>query len=477
MDDQDLNLQLQQVALAVKNNECVVFLGPRLVRLENEDKEISLIELLAFNIAQKVLDLGIIKSPLIDPYNLSYVAQRLEDSLEILKREGNTSYLFKHSRDFLGNIFSNFFKSYETPENIPEEYILLAKMPFNFIINTSPDIILVKAYENDNKFLASENAKFFHYKDPSHNNDENNWPGQITKDTPLIYNLFGSIEKAHSLVITEKDQLHFIDTILQKESRASIPASIAIHFVSNPQIMRKKTFLFLGFDFGDWRIKLIMHLIHRYQNEWSTFTSLYDAVTLSEIEKFFYQKNFNVHFNELSLTQFLNEFKKVYDNLNKTVPITSKLKVFIMYDEADKNHFEILMKKLAPIKRAEAIESWHFDKIQPGSLIKESVSKNLVESDIIIQLISSDFLASETIYNNQIEVAMARHIKKEATIVPIIVRSCDWRLDSKLSSLQTILPAPRGYKSIAEMGTPEIEWQRIIEQLQKIIEITIKRKN
>ena len=64
--------------------------------------------------------------------------------------------------------------------------------------------------------------------------------------------------------------------------------------------------------------------------------------------------------------------------------------------------------------------------ISPGEEWREKIDKHLNDSHIIILLISSDFIASEFCYCNELKTAMERHENNQARVIPVVVRDVDW---------------------------------------------------
>jgi hypothetical protein len=73
------------------------------------------------------------------------------------------------------------------------------------------------------------------------------------------------------------------------------------------------------------------------------------------------------------------------------------------------------------------INAWHDRCILAGSDIYKEISNNLKKADIILLLISYDFIASVYCYDNEMKYAMEKHNKGEAVIIPVILRPCDWQ--------------------------------------------------
>src|SRR5262245_58538618 len=113
------------------------------------------------------------------------------------------------------------------------------------------------------------------------------------------------------------------------------------------------------------------------------------------------------------------------------------IKVFVSYAHEDEVHRRSLDKHLSTLKRERVIEIWHDRILSPGDQWATEVSEKLATSQIIILLVSPDFLASD--YCNEVELvhALKMHREGKARIVPVILSACDWRR-SAIGSLQAL---------------------------------------
>ena len=100
--------------------------------------------------------------------------------------------------------------------------------------------------------------------------------------------------------------------------------------------------------------------------------------------------------------------------------------VFISYSHADEELRQKLEKHLAGLRRQGVISTWHDRRIGPGEEIHNQISAQLDSADIIILLVSADFLASDYCYKIEMTRAMARHDEGTARVIPVILRPCDW---------------------------------------------------
>jgi TIR domain len=102
-------------------------------------------------------------------------------------------------------------------------------------------------------------------------------------------------------------------------------------------------------------------------------------------------------------------------------------RVFFSYSHQDEELRNELETHLAALKRQGIIETWHDRRIGAGEDFENEISENLKNADIILLLVSSDFIASEYCYGVEMSLAMERHRSGEAHVVPVILRPCLWQ--------------------------------------------------
>lgn len=121
------------------------------------------------------------------------------------------------------------------------------------------------------------------------------------------------------------------------------------------------------------------------------------------------------------------------------------VKIFYSYSHADENMRNELEKHLVMLKRQGIIKTWYDRKISAGSELDSIIDKNLKDSDIILLLISVDFLSSDYCYDIEMKQALKMHNDKEAIVIPVILRSCDWN-DAPFGKLMAL---PTDAKSVS----------------------------
>jgi len=325
---------------------------------------------------------------------------------------------------------------------------------------------LAQALDDENKFDTK--CFYYHYANPTHNNSIRFEDKDIRDDAPLIYQLFGSAEQPDSMIVTERDQLAFLDAILQQENTAGIPNKVAIHFTSvkdkGAGQQFDKTFVFLGFDFNEWHLRLILHLIGRYQRQKETY-ALQNPQDIGALTRFFYSNNFDVRFVDTPAEQFLADIQTaMLQPDTQTAPTTAKLKVFLMYAPEDEAVKAALDVQLNPIKRTEFIETWDESQLLPGADTAREIAQRIEEADIILPLITANFFGSDAIFDHQLQLALRRHEAKQTVVIPLLMRSCAWE-GSLLDALKaTILP--RNLTALDKQDNPETALADTVKQLR-----------
>jgi len=106
---------------------------------------------------------------------------------------------------------------------------------------------------------------------------------------------------------------------------------------------------------------------------------------------------------------------------------TERMRVFVSYSHADKDLKDQLVKHLRPLERENLIEVWVDHEIKAGDDWDREIVKKLSEADIVLTLVSIDFINSKYCYDVELEQALEREAEEEAKVIPIILRSCLWK--------------------------------------------------
>lgn len=131
--------------------------------------------------------------------------------------------------------------------------------------------------------------------------------------------------------------------------------------------------------------------------------------------------------------------------------------VFYSYSHKDADLCERLRTYLAPLKQKTKISEWYDREIEPGTNWDTEINAQLDSANLILFLVSADFLASEYCFGVEVEKALERLKRKEVKVVPVLLKPCLWE-ESRFSELQII---PRDAK-------PVTSWASVDEALKNI---------
>lgn len=140
------------------------------------------------------------------------------------------------------------------------------------------------------------------------------------------------------------------------------------------------------------------------------------------------------------------------------------LSIFFSYSRKDQALVEDLMGHLEPLRRSQLIRSWYDGCISPGEEWEPQIKANLEKAQIILLLVSVDFIRSEYCYTVELNRAIARHKAGDACVIPVILRSCLWQQvpvgDMCLGDLQAL---PKDARPISQWGDPDDAYTSIAQ--------------
>ena len=144
---------------------------------------------------------------------------------------------------------------------------------------------------------------------------------------------------------------------------------------------------------------------------------------------------------------------------------TAPKKLFFSYSKYDVDYVKQLSTHLAALRRKGKIEQWDDSKIKPGEEWDDTIKNELAEADIILLFISADFLNTEYIWDVEIKGAMERHERKEARVIPIFIRPCDWS-DLPFSKLNGL---PSKATPVDDFPSRDKAWLEVVKGIESVL--------
>jgi formylglycine-generating enzyme required for sulfatase activity len=143
------------------------------------------------------------------------------------------------------------------------------------------------------------------------------------------------------------------------------------------------------------------------------------------------------------------------------------IKVFLSYSHKDEELRQELISHLSGLQHQGLIEPWHDRNISAGSEWADQIDQNLEQADIILFLVSADFINSRYCYSIEMKRALERHRAKTACTIPVIIRDCDW----KSTDLHQLNGIPRDNRHVTGWGDKfarDSAWRQVSEEIGKV---------
>ena len=140
--------------------------------------------------------------------------------------------------------------------------------------------------------------------------------------------------------------------------------------------------------------------------------------------------------------------------------------IFFSYSHKDEGLRDQLETHLKLLQRQGVISTWHDRKILPGSEWDREIDRHLERANIILLLISADFIASDYCWENEITRALERHESGAAAVIPVILRACDWK-NAPFGKLQGL---PKEMKPVTAWEDRDAAWTDVATGIRAIAE-------
>jgi hypothetical protein len=152
--------------------------------------------------------------------------------------------------------------------------------------------------------------------------------------------------------------------------------------------------------------------------------------------------------------------------------VAEPVTVFFSYSHKDEELRDELATHLAMLKRQEIITAWHDREITAGTEWAGAIDDNLNVADIILLLISANFLASDYCFDIELKRAMERHEGRAARVIPIILKPVDWQ-GAPFGKLQAL---PKNALPITKWGDRDEAFLNVAQGIRRVAEEIAKLK-
>ncbi|TWO72537.1 TIR domain-containing protein [Caenimonas sedimenti] len=152
------------------------------------------------------------------------------------------------------------------------------------------------------------------------------------------------------------------------------------------------------------------------------------------------------------------------------MPAAGPVELFYSYAHEDEVLREELQGHLKILERRGLVKAWHDRKIVAGQDWSGAIDAHLHSAELVLLLVSSDFIGSDYIMSTELEVAMRRHAQQQATVVPIIVRPVDLSSeDAEDFPFLKLQGLPTDLKAVTSWSNRDEAWTNVAKGLRAAV--------
>ncbi|MBK9948027.1 MAG: TIR domain-containing protein [Nitrospira sp.] len=140
--------------------------------------------------------------------------------------------------------------------------------------------------------------------------------------------------------------------------------------------------------------------------------------------------------------------------------------LFYSYAHEDNALRDELAGHLKIMERRGVIRPWHDRCLTPGEKWDGKIHESLQAADLVLRLISSDFISSNYIWSQELDVAMKRHERGEASVIPVLLRAVDIA-GAPFEKLQGL---PTDFRPVTSWPNRDEAWTDVAKGIRKTVE-------
>ena len=141
------------------------------------------------------------------------------------------------------------------------------------------------------------------------------------------------------------------------------------------------------------------------------------------------------------------------------------VKVFVSYSHEDLDYLQELRAALSPLERLQKLKIWDDRDINAGLDWEKEIFRELEEADIVLCMVSADFINSDFCYSKELAAALEAHRAGKKEVVPIRLRECHWG-GLEIAKLQGI---PTSNWICADTSKKDKLWTEVARHLEPVV--------
>ncbi|MCE7923389.1 MAG: hypothetical protein DYG98_10050 [Haliscomenobacteraceae bacterium CHB4] len=358
----------------------------------------------------------------------------------------------------------NFFRK-PLPPNAMQE--TLAQLPFHIIINVARDKQICTALDKFNVKYHEELYNFRQPRDFTYNPADNR---------TFVYHLLGAVsckedstgqvnKTLGSLVMTGADQVEFLKQVVQTERK--IPNTLLA------ELNETKTYLFVGFNFNDWYLRLLLYTLGLSDSadampSWALHTG---PGELNYSTSVFFNTRYKINFLKLTETEFVQDLSTRYhaelgqsDQPAATAATGRPIHALVVSDPADESLRQEFLRALAPLRNRYNL---NIHETLPGEDVQAAFERQLADSQFVFPLISANYLGNDALIEQFYDKILTADAPGKTIVSPVLGGVCQWKPLLRGPVLNAVLP--NNLEPVSKWADPAAAWTDVVTEIERRI--------
>lgn len=157
------------------------------------------------------------------------------------------------------------------------------------------------------------------------------------------------------------------------------------------------------------------------------------------------------------------------------MPSPQTIRIFCSYAHKDEPLREALDPHFALLRRQGVATFWSDHDIYAGSDWAAQIDDNLRGANIVLLLLSANFINSNYCFDVELRQAVERHLRREAVVIPVVLQPCKWDrvrvpCEGGAFELGQVQALPAGARPVTKWGNRHEAFDNVAEGVAKVVE-------